>query len=145
MILDTGAGPNCVSVRYLPQWWEKHKNKSELVVLKATNGMSMKTLGRLPLWIRLGDYKTRDHFLICEELPVPIILGAKFIDTNIAVIRHDTQTIVLKNGSTAPVVREVEKEQFPARTREGSCPIKCKTLQITSFESTTRQLLTLES
>ena len=38
MVLDTGAGPNCVAARYLPPGWQKKSSEKHEVTLQAANG-----------------------------------------------------------------------------------------------------------
>ena len=107
MILDTGAGSSCVSSRALPDGWETSVTRKPGTTLRAANGKAIPTRGHIPLYIRLGDYLVRDEFLGCDSLPVTVILGAKFLDNHLKHISNEKQYIMLRNGSTEPVVRDV--------------------------------------
>lgn len=52
----------------------------------------MNTHGFISLWIRVGYYAAKVRFLVRDQLPVPLILGAPFIDWNFAVRKHEDQT-----------------------------------------------------
>ncbi len=76
MVLDTEAGPNCSAARYLPPGWQKKSSEKHEVTLQAANGKPVHTRGSVHLWIRLGNYIAKDSFLVCDQLPVPIVLGS---------------------------------------------------------------------
>lgn len=65
----------------------------------------MNTHGFVPLWMRVDNYISKAKFLVGEQLPVALILGAQSIDSNFSVTRHEDQTVTLVDGPSAPLVR----------------------------------------
>lgn len=81
--VDTGAGPSCVALNSLPNGWESSRVRRVSLVLRAANGKVIPTKGHVLLHVRIGDYVTKDEFLVCERFPVSVILGAKFTDVHV--------------------------------------------------------------
>lgn len=106
MVLGTRASTNCAATRALLLGWEKYLSKTDIVRLRAANGKVMNTHGFVKLWIRVRSHIAQDKFRVCEQLPVPFILGAQFIDRTVPITRHEGQTVTLLEGSSASVVRQ---------------------------------------
>ncbi len=54
--------------------------------LCAADGKPIRTHRYVILWVRSGDYDTKDEFLVCDNLPNTMSLEAKFIDKNVAAV-----------------------------------------------------------
>lgn len=107
IILDTGAGPNCVALDALPEGWEKFASSKPDVSLRAANGRSVSTKGYVSLFIQLGEHLFKQDFLVCASLPVSIILGTQFLDARLKAIDSQEQRLVLKDKSYLPIARDV--------------------------------------
>ena len=87
MILDTGAGPSCMKTAMLPAHWEKEATMHATKALQAANGKPLACRATVPLFLRFGDYIAKDRFLVVDDLPVAVLLGAGFQDTHLSLIK----------------------------------------------------------
>ena len=106
MILDTGAGPNCVKTSALPQGWEERARLTRNHSLTAANGGTIPSRGMVTLYLRLGDLVARQQFLVVDNLPVPMIIGTRFQDKHVFSIDGQGQQLILKDDSSIPIVRD---------------------------------------
>ena len=67
-VLDTGAGPNLVHSRILPQGWQSKLEPyvSTTKIVDASN-RTMQPIGILNLWLRLGQFQARIRFLFHQQ------------------------------------------------------------------------------
>ena len=112
MVLDTGAGPNIVATRALRDGWQSAMINKKPIGLCAADGKPISTYGYMILWVRLGDYATKDEFLVCDNLPTTMLLGAKFIDKNVAAVHVAKAQVELKDATRVPTVREEKSPKF---------------------------------
>lgn len=96
MVMDTGADPNCVALKALPDGWKKFSTKSKAMPLRAANGQMIPTKGYVSLWVRFATYVARDEFLVCDSLTVAILLGAKYIYKHVKSIEPSDQVVTFK-------------------------------------------------
>jgi len=75
IVMDTGARPNCFALKALPDGWQKLTTNRDGAPLRAANRLTIATQGYVSIWVRLGNYVPRDEFLVCETLPVSMLLG----------------------------------------------------------------------
>lgn len=104
MVMETGAGLNCVSSKSLPDGLQLFLSKKISKNFRVANGKFIKTEVFVPMWIRFGQYIVRDEFLVCDDLPVAVILGSQFIDGDAKNISKEMLT--LKDMTTVPVIRD---------------------------------------
>lgn len=76
----------CVRARRTPLGgWREVATKRPTMPLRAADGQAIATKGFVSLYVRFTHYVVRGEFLVCESLPVTIIMGAKFIDKHVLV------------------------------------------------------------
>ena len=105
MIVDTGAGLNLIHPDILPDDWQKSAFLGPDIHVRAANGAPLQTAGRVKLVIRVKDYVTCATFIVSGDLPIPIILGATFLDKHVSSIECRNQKLILNNGSEVPILR----------------------------------------
>ncbi len=93
MILNRGAGLSTVATRALPDGSQSALIQKKPVRLRVADGNPIPTNGYVLLWVRLGEYVTQDEFLVRENLPTTMLLGAKDLDKNLGTM-HLTEAEV---------------------------------------------------
>ncbi len=105
LVIDTGAGPNCVRVDALSSEDRERIDTSRKANLKAANGTRITTNGVIDLYIKIKDFVARDSFIVCENLPCPVLCGNQFNDKYIKNIGPINQVVELPNGQLLEIVR----------------------------------------
>lgn len=119
MVLDTGYGPDCVAEKRLPPRWDEALLSKRSTSIRTADNRVIKTRGFVHLWIYLGEYVACDEFLVCEELPVPVLLGTRFIDRHVRFISSMSQAVELADNTTkAKLVREDNALPGPTPVKE---------------------------
>lgn len=79
------------------------------------NNRPLRTVGYLPLVLRLGTYVVQLDFVVCDSLAAPVILGCDFCDRFVEAIRPRAKTVEMADGSTVPIVRKPLKRATKKR------------------------------
>jgi hypothetical protein len=86
-ILDTGAGPNLIREKVLPDYWERYRipgpPKFHIV---GAGGRRLLQKGSITLTVQLGTIKVQARFIVVKRLAVECILGCQFIDRQVQAI-----------------------------------------------------------
>jgi hypothetical protein len=108
-IFDTGAGPNIVHLRVLPDNWESYRiADAPPVNLMGTGGRRLHQRGTVNLHVEIGRLSVRAQFLVVQNLAADCILGCQFIDRQVQAILPKEKQIRLIDGSSIPILHDVD-------------------------------------
>ena len=118
MVLDTGAGPNCVSSKALPVTMKERMRPPPAFGVHGAGGKRLTVTGQVVLALRLADQLVKATFIVCDGLQVDFILGTDFIDRHVRSIQVEERHVRLKNGSELPILRSSFAELFNRSSSE---------------------------
>jgi hypothetical protein len=108
-IFDTGAGPNIVHLRVLPDNWEGYRiADAPPVNLMGAGGRRLHQRGTISLHVEIGRIRVRAQFLVAENLAADCILGCQFINRQVQAILPKEKQIRLIDWSIIPILRDVD-------------------------------------
>jgi hypothetical protein len=83
-ILDTGARPNHIREKILPEDWECYRipGPPEFHIVGA-GGRRLLQKGNITLTVQLGTIKVQARFIVVANLAAECILGCQFIDRKV--------------------------------------------------------------
>ncbi len=110
IVIDTGAGPNCIHQDALAAEDFKRIKRDYLPRMTAANGNPITTIGTIGLFVRIRDFVAYDTFAVCTDLPIPVLCGNRFNDKYIESIRPIDQIIKLPNEQELPIARYEERD-----------------------------------
>jgi hypothetical protein len=95
-ILDTGAGPNLIREKVLPEDWERYRipGPPEFHIVGA-GGRRLLQKGNITLTVQLGTIKVQARFIVVESLAAECILGCQFIDRQVQAIHPKEKRVTL--------------------------------------------------
>lgn len=114
MIVDSGAGPNCISKDSIPEGCLTKRliGPSQCY---AANGEPMATSGLIDAWTNLIGYVTRTTFVICDDLPCPLLLGTNYMDQHIRALMPVLQEVELAICAVIKIMRKrINKNYMPS-------------------------------
>ena len=85
-VLDSGAGPNLIHLRCVAEPWRAAIQSARSPPLIDASNRSMKALGELKLYVRIGEFVVRVPFLVVTNLAVDCIIGTTFLDRHVKAI-----------------------------------------------------------
>jgi hypothetical protein len=105
VILDTGAGPNLIREKVLPEDWKRYRipGPPEFHIVGA-GGRRLLQKGNITLTVQLGTIKVHARFIVVEGLASECILGFQFIDRQVQAILPNEERVTLANGSLIPII-----------------------------------------
>jgi Retroviral aspartyl protease len=106
-ILDTGAGPNLIREKVLPDDWERYRipGPPEFHIVGA-GGRRLLQKDNITLTVQLGTIKVQARFIVVESLAAECILGCQFIDRQVQAIHPKEKRVTLSNGSVIPIIHD---------------------------------------
>jgi Retroviral aspartyl protease len=106
-ILDTGAGPNLIREKVLPEDWERYRipGPPEFHIVGA-GGRRILQKENITLTVQLGTIKVQTRFIVVEGLAAECILGCQFIDRQVQAILQKEKRITLANGCFIPIIHD---------------------------------------
>ena len=108
-IFDTGAGPNIVHLRVLPDNWESYRvADAPPVNLMGAGGRRLHQRGTVSLHVEIGRLRVRAQFLVVQNLAADCILGCQFINRQVQAILPKEKQIRLIDGSSIPILRDID-------------------------------------
>jgi hypothetical protein len=108
-IFETGAGPNIVHLRVLPDNWESYRiADAPPVNLMGAGGRRLHQRGTISLHVEIVRLRVRAQFLLAENLAADCILGCQFINHQVQAILPKEKQILLIDGSAIPILRDVD-------------------------------------
>jgi hypothetical protein len=86
-ILDTGAGPNLIREKVLPEDWERYRipGPPEFYIVGA-GGRRLLQKGNITFTVQVGTIKVQARFIVVEGLAAECILGCQFIGRQVQAI-----------------------------------------------------------
>jgi hypothetical protein len=105
VVLDTGAGPNCVSKSALPPGTHEPILPPPKIRILGAGGGQLPIAGTITLTVRFGPYAVKSQFLVCDSLQVDYILGTEFIDRHVQNIQVQDRFVELIDGTEVPILR----------------------------------------
>ena len=115
-VLDTGAGPNIISLRRLPAAWQSLIKPVKDPGLVTASRQSLPVHGTILLTLRIGQLQMRVAFLVVSRLAADMILGTTFIDRHVRAILPSARKIALKGAPSVPIIGETKKKGTPPPT-----------------------------
>jgi hypothetical protein len=107
-IIDTGSGLNLVRPDAVPGSVNMYPVLKGLPPVMSAKKTMMRFSNAVKIDVTVGDAKTYAWFLVCDNLPAPIILGTTWIDTHVETILLQHQTIKLLSGTLVSIGSDVE-------------------------------------
>ena len=105
-IFDTGAGPNIVRSDILePAQLQNLDTKTEIANLASASNHPLNILGIIYLYVQINGYLARQPFIVVSDLSCDVLLGCTYIDEHTENIWVRRRTVVLRDGTTAPIQR----------------------------------------
>jgi Retroviral aspartyl protease len=106
-ILDTGAGPNLIREKVLPEDWERYRipGPPEFHIVCA-GARRLLHKGNITLTVHLGTIKVQAQFIVVESLAAECILGCQYIDRQVQAIYPKEKRVTLANGSVIPIIHD---------------------------------------
>ncbi len=104
MVVDTGAGPNCISKSALSSLGDAVVKESPLYRVFDANGHPLSLVGTVSLLVEVGKCRVTAEFIVCDKLQVPIILGTDFTTRHVEAILCRKGYIQMTDGSQIPIL-----------------------------------------
>lgn len=106
VVLDTGAGPNCIRTDALPPGARgKLEAPPDFGVFDA-NGKPLTLEGCIKLDVEVGKCRVTASFIVCRHLQVGTILGTDFTNLHVHSIMCRDGFVEMKDGSQAEIIRQ---------------------------------------
>ena len=105
VVLDSGAGPNCIAKSAIPPGSERHIAPPPRINVRGAGGDALGIYGQIHLALRLGDTLINVPFLVCDTLQAEALLGTEFIDAHVRNICCEDKLVELKTGTEVPILR----------------------------------------
>ena len=103
-VLDTGCGPNLVSVSHLPENWRDYLlPRGEEPRLHSASHTPLVVLGRIRMTVQLGTFAIRTVFLVVRTLAVPLLLGTAYTNRYVKSIQCMDRVVHLLDGSSVAI------------------------------------------
>ncbi len=99
VVLDTGAGHNCIRKPPLSPGWESALRTNRAPCARSKWSPFM-IHGRICLFVRVGRHAVRNNFLVCDSLQ-----DTDAIQSNVYAIYARDRYVRMADGSEAPIVR----------------------------------------
>ena len=154
ILIDTGAKSNLISVSALSKLGKFPKLKTESIRLSGANGSTLKTLGSITLFVKLGDSEHLLKFHVVNNLATTAILGsadlaalhAQIDCTSGTITFGNDRLIPLQQPSDSPVITNTKISLGPGEKRLISCRTKRRdgfrgSHIVTACETHSRQLV----
>jgi hypothetical protein len=105
--LDTGAGPNLIREKVLPDDWERYRipGPPEFQIVGA-GGRRILQKGKITLTVQLGTIKVQARLNVVQSLAAECILGCQFIDRQVQAIHPKEKRVTLANGSIILIIHD---------------------------------------
>jgi hypothetical protein len=105
--LDTGAGPNLIREKVLPEDWERYRipGPPEFHIVGAGCRRLLQK-GNITLTVQLGTITVQARFIVVEGLAVECILGCQIIDRQVQTILPKEKRATLTNGGLIPIIHD---------------------------------------
>ena len=102
-VLDCGAGPNLIHLRSVAEPWRPATKPVRSPPLINTSNRSVKALGELTLYVRIGELVASLPLLVFTNHGVDCIVGTTFLDRHVKAILppHTTKSI---RPATSPLI-----------------------------------------
>jgi len=120
-ILDTGSGPTLISRRLLPDDTQLQPLGEWASMFHDVNGGSLPIVGSVCLGVALGGQTSYISFGVVDNMNVPAVLGASFMDIAIQNIATQQQHVELLNGIKVPIRRDGARKGHPIASVSAVC------------------------
>jgi hypothetical protein len=105
--LDTGAGPNLIREKVLPEEWERYRILGPPALhIVGAGGRRLLQKGNITLTVQLGKIKVQARFIVVEGLAAECILGCQFIGRQVQAILKKENRVTLANGGVIPIIHD---------------------------------------
>ena len=101
-VLDTGAGPNVIKLTALQPDSDIEAMPMPMKLTTAS-GDDLPTLGVINLYVKINTYVCQQPFVVVDSLSADVLLGATFIQQHVNNIWIRRRSLVLVDGTTAPI------------------------------------------
>jgi len=120
-ILDTGSGPTLISRQLLPDDTQLQPLGEWASMLHDVNGGWLPNVGSVCLGAALGDQTSYTFFGVVDNMSVPAILSASFMDIAPRNIANQEQHVELLNGTKVPIRRDGARKGPPSASVSPVC------------------------
>ena len=93
-VLDSEEGPNLIRLRCVADSWRPSIKSVRSPPLIDASNRSMRALGEIPLYVRIGEFTARVPFLVVTSLAVDCILGTTFLDGHVKTILPPQRKVI---------------------------------------------------
>ena len=94
-VLDSGAGPNLMHLRWVAESWRPSMKLVRTPALIDASNRAMKEFGEISLLVRIGEFMARIPFLVVMSPAVDCIFGINFLDRHFKSILSPRRKVVL--------------------------------------------------
>ena len=112
VVVDTGAGPNCVRLGALPPHAVKKIRRRDGCNVVDANGKPLAIAGTITMYVRIGRCQVKAEFLVCNFLQVPFLIGTDYIRQHVRAILPMDGKIVMKDDSEVEILSRVGNEDL---------------------------------
>ena len=120
-ILDTGSGPTLISRQLLPDDTPLQPLGEWASMFHDVNGGWLPIVGSVCLGVALGGQTSYISFGVVDNMSVPAILGASFMDIATKNIATLEQHVELLNGTKVPIRRDGARKGHPIASVSAVC------------------------
>jgi len=120
-ILDTGSGPTLVSRQFLPDDTRLQPLAEWAPMFHDVNGVWLPIVGSVCLGVALGGQTCYISFGVVDNMSVPAILGASFMDIATKNVATQEQHVELLNGTKVPIQRDGSRKWHPIASVSAVC------------------------
>jgi len=120
-ILDTGSGPTLMSRQLLPDDTALQPLGEWASMFHDVNGGWLPIVGSVCLGVALGGQTSYISFGVVDNMSVPAILGASFMDSATKNIETQEQHVELLNGTKVPIRRDGARKGHPIASVSAVC------------------------
>jgi len=120
-MLDTGSGPTLISRQLLPDDTQLHPLGEWASMFHDVNGGWLPIVGPVCPGVALGGQTSYISFGCVDNMSVPAILGASFMDIATKNIVIQEQHVELLNGTKVPIRRDGSRKGHPIASVSAVC------------------------
>jgi len=120
-ILDTGSGPTLISRQLLPDDTPLQPLGEWASMFHDVNGAWLPIVGSACLGVALGGQTSYNSFGVVDNMSVPALLGASFMDIATKNNATQEQHVELLNGTKVPIRRDGARKGHPIASVSAVC------------------------
>jgi Retroviral aspartyl protease len=112
-MLDTGAGPNLIREKILPEDWERRRlSGTPAYKIIGAGGRPIRQRGVITMHMQLGTLRVQSRFVVVTSLAAECILGCQFINRHVRMILPKEKRVVLANENMVSILQDSEDRPY---------------------------------